>query len=182
MTLRRIALITQVLAPGAEPRWAADAVADADIVVLAIPLHKFADVRPRPGGRQARRRHDELLAAGRRRPGDVRGSPVRQQRDRRASAGPVDGRQDASTTSATTNSRTTAGLPARRNAGRSASPATTLARWTSWRRSSSASATTPSGWTASAPAASSNPAARSSVFRCADPSSSGRSCQGADAA
>src|SRR6266567_4254119 len=38
----RIALITQALAPGAEPRWAADAVKDADIVVLAIPLHKFA--------------------------------------------------------------------------------------------------------------------------------------------
>ena len=38
----RIALIAQVLAPGAEPRWAADAVDDSDIVVLAIPLHKFA--------------------------------------------------------------------------------------------------------------------------------------------
>jgi predicted dinucleotide-binding enzyme len=38
----RIALITQVLAPGAEPRWAADAVADSDVVVLAIPAHKFA--------------------------------------------------------------------------------------------------------------------------------------------
>jgi predicted dinucleotide-binding enzyme len=38
----QIALITQVLAPGAEPRWAADAAKDADIVVLAIPLHKFA--------------------------------------------------------------------------------------------------------------------------------------------
>jgi predicted dinucleotide-binding enzyme len=37
-----VALIAQVLAPGAEPRWAADAVADADLVVLAIPLHKFA--------------------------------------------------------------------------------------------------------------------------------------------
>jgi 8-hydroxy-5-deazaflavin:NADPH oxidoreductase len=42
----RIALITQVLAPGAEPRWAADAVQDADIVVLAIPLHKFAAFDP----------------------------------------------------------------------------------------------------------------------------------------
>jgi predicted dinucleotide-binding enzyme len=38
----RIELITKVLAPGAEPRWAADAIKDADIVVLAIPLHKFA--------------------------------------------------------------------------------------------------------------------------------------------
>lgn len=38
----RIALIAQVLVPGAEPRWAADAVADADVVVLAIPIHKFA--------------------------------------------------------------------------------------------------------------------------------------------
>jgi 8-hydroxy-5-deazaflavin:NADPH oxidoreductase len=41
-----IALITQVLVPGAEPRWAADAVADADIVVLAIPIHKFASFDP----------------------------------------------------------------------------------------------------------------------------------------
>jgi predicted dinucleotide-binding enzyme len=39
---QRIALIARVLAPGAEPRWAADAVADADVVVLAIPIHKFA--------------------------------------------------------------------------------------------------------------------------------------------
>jgi predicted dinucleotide-binding enzyme len=37
----QIELIAQVLVPGAEPRWAADAAA-ADIVVLAIPLHKFA--------------------------------------------------------------------------------------------------------------------------------------------
>jgi predicted dinucleotide-binding enzyme len=42
----KIALITEVLVPGAKPRWAADAVADADIVVLAIPLHKFADFDP----------------------------------------------------------------------------------------------------------------------------------------
>jgi 8-hydroxy-5-deazaflavin:NADPH oxidoreductase len=42
----RIALIAQVLVPGAEPRWAADAVADADVVVLAIPIHKFAAFDP----------------------------------------------------------------------------------------------------------------------------------------
>ncbi|MDZ5442283.1 NAD(P)-binding domain-containing protein [Micromonospora sp. 4G57] len=42
----KIALITQVLAPGAEPRWPADAVEDADVVVLAIPLHRFAAFDP----------------------------------------------------------------------------------------------------------------------------------------
>src|ERR1700682_2647947 len=42
----KIALMTQVLVPGAEPRWAADAVNDADIVVLSIPLHKFAGFDP----------------------------------------------------------------------------------------------------------------------------------------
>jgi predicted dinucleotide-binding enzyme len=42
----RIALITQVLAPGAEPRWAADAVRNADIVMLAIPLHRFPAFDP----------------------------------------------------------------------------------------------------------------------------------------
>ncbi len=42
----RIELITTVLAPGAEPRWAADAIHDADIVVLAIPLHRFASLDP----------------------------------------------------------------------------------------------------------------------------------------
>jgi 8-hydroxy-5-deazaflavin:NADPH oxidoreductase len=41
-----IDLITQVLVPGAEPRWAADAAKDADIVVLAIPLHTFASFDP----------------------------------------------------------------------------------------------------------------------------------------
>lgn len=38
----RIALITQVMVPGAEPRWAADAVDGSDAVVLAIPTHRFA--------------------------------------------------------------------------------------------------------------------------------------------
>ena len=41
-----IELIAQVLAPGAKPRWAADAVAEADLVVVAIPLHKFATLDP----------------------------------------------------------------------------------------------------------------------------------------
>ncbi|MEA2609872.1 MAG: 8-hydroxy-5-deazaflavin:NADPH oxidoreductase [Chloroflexota bacterium] len=43
---QRIALIAQILAPGAEPRWAADAIANADVVVLAIPIHKFAAFDP----------------------------------------------------------------------------------------------------------------------------------------
>lgn len=42
----KIALITRVLAPGAQPRWAADAVADADVTVLAIPVHRFAAFDP----------------------------------------------------------------------------------------------------------------------------------------
>jgi predicted dinucleotide-binding enzyme len=42
----QIELIAQVLVPGAEPRWAADAVAVAEVVVLAIPLHKFATLDP----------------------------------------------------------------------------------------------------------------------------------------
>jgi predicted dinucleotide-binding enzyme len=41
-----IALMTEMVIPGAEPRWAADAVEDADIVILAIPLHKFATLEP----------------------------------------------------------------------------------------------------------------------------------------
>ena len=41
-----IALITELVIPGAQPRWAADVAADADIVVLAIPLHRFLDVDP----------------------------------------------------------------------------------------------------------------------------------------
>jgi len=41
-----IALTIQVLAPGAEPRKAADAVAGADIVILAIPLHEFERLDP----------------------------------------------------------------------------------------------------------------------------------------
>ena len=39
-------LITQVVMPGVEARWAADAVAPADVVVLAIPLHRFPAIDP----------------------------------------------------------------------------------------------------------------------------------------
>jgi 8-hydroxy-5-deazaflavin:NADPH oxidoreductase len=41
-----IALITELIIPGADSRWAADAVAGAGIVVLAIPLHRFPDLDP----------------------------------------------------------------------------------------------------------------------------------------
>ena len=42
-----IALITELIIPGAQPRWASEAVVDADIVVLAIPLHRLGDIDPR---------------------------------------------------------------------------------------------------------------------------------------
>lgn len=41
-----IELIVQILAPGAEPRRMAGAVENADLVVLAIPLHKFTTLDP----------------------------------------------------------------------------------------------------------------------------------------
>ena len=42
----KIELITQILVPGAKALWAADAAADAELVVLAIPLHKFDTFEP----------------------------------------------------------------------------------------------------------------------------------------
>jgi 8-hydroxy-5-deazaflavin:NADPH oxidoreductase len=42
----QIELIVQVLAPGADARWTAEAVENADLVVLAIPLHKFTTLDP----------------------------------------------------------------------------------------------------------------------------------------
>jgi predicted dinucleotide-binding enzyme len=42
----RIDLIVRLLIPGAEPRSAAAAIADADLVVLAIPIHRFAAFDP----------------------------------------------------------------------------------------------------------------------------------------
>jgi predicted dinucleotide-binding enzyme len=41
-----LALVTQLLIPGAEPLWAVDAIARADIVVLAMPLHRFRRMDP----------------------------------------------------------------------------------------------------------------------------------------
>ncbi len=41
-----LALVMQVVLPEAEARWAADAVADADVVVMAIPLHDFTGFDP----------------------------------------------------------------------------------------------------------------------------------------
>ncbi|WP_218920403.1 NADPH-dependent F420 reductase [Lentzea guizhouensis] len=42
----RIEMIIDFLAPGAKPRTAADALADADLVVLAIPWHRFPALDP----------------------------------------------------------------------------------------------------------------------------------------
>src|SRR5579859_1160306 len=42
----KIELIAPGLVPGAEPRWAAEAVEEAGTVVLAIPLHKFTTLDP----------------------------------------------------------------------------------------------------------------------------------------
>jgi len=41
-----LALIADLVIPGARPRWASDALADADLIVLAIPLHRFTDLDP----------------------------------------------------------------------------------------------------------------------------------------
>jgi 8-hydroxy-5-deazaflavin:NADPH oxidoreductase len=41
----RVALVARVLSPGAWPLWAADAIEGAEIVVLAIPLHRLETLR-----------------------------------------------------------------------------------------------------------------------------------------
>ena len=41
-----LALITELMIPGAQPRWARDAIAEADVVVLAMPLHRFDEIGP----------------------------------------------------------------------------------------------------------------------------------------
>jgi len=41
-----LALITELMIPGGQPRWARDAVAQADVVVLALPLHRLGEIDP----------------------------------------------------------------------------------------------------------------------------------------
>ena len=41
-----LALITELMIPGAQPRWARDAVAQAGVVVLALPLHRLGEIDP----------------------------------------------------------------------------------------------------------------------------------------
>ncbi|MDQ1581952.1 MAG: 8-hydroxy-5-deazaflavin:NADPH oxidoreductase, partial [Microbacteriaceae bacterium] len=42
-----IALLAEVMTPGATAMTAADAVASADLVVVAVPLHKYRSIDPR---------------------------------------------------------------------------------------------------------------------------------------
>ena len=42
-----IALVTELLIPGARPLWASEAVTGAGMVVLAIPMHRFLELDPR---------------------------------------------------------------------------------------------------------------------------------------
>jgi 8-hydroxy-5-deazaflavin:NADPH oxidoreductase len=42
----KISLITEIMTPGATAMMAADVIASADLVVLAIPLHKFRSLDP----------------------------------------------------------------------------------------------------------------------------------------
>jgi len=44
----QIAPIARIVAPGARPRWADEAIAEADLVVLSIPLHRVPDLDPAP--------------------------------------------------------------------------------------------------------------------------------------
>ena len=42
----RLELMIDFVTPGAEPKWTHDAVADADLVVLALPLHRLKTIDP----------------------------------------------------------------------------------------------------------------------------------------
>jgi predicted dinucleotide-binding enzyme len=170
----RIALIAQVLIPGAKPRWAAAAVADADIVVLAIPIHRFAAFDP-------------ALVAGKivvdvmNYWPPVDGVQELFEDRRTGSSEIVQDRLARSTVVKTLNhigyheideERRPGGSPDRRALGVAGDdPAAVDAVASIIERIGY----DPSGWTASAPAASSSPAARSSARRWDEPSSSGPS-------
>jgi predicted dinucleotide-binding enzyme len=160
----RIELITQVLAPGALPRWAADAVAGADVVVLAIPLHRFATVEP---GLVA----GKVVVDAMNYWPPVDGVQEMFDDDRYGSSEIVATRLAASTVVKSFNHIGYHELESeRRPAGRptavlSASRRTIRQRRPSSPRWSSASATTPSSSTRCGPDAPSNPAARCSA-RC----------------
>ena len=41
-----LALMAGIITPGAEPKWTRDAVAEADLVILALPLHRLQLLDP----------------------------------------------------------------------------------------------------------------------------------------
>ena len=134
----------QILAPGAEPRRVADAVEDADLVVLAIPLHKFTTLDP------ALLKGKLVVDVMNYWPpvdGDRRCSRIRVWAAARSSSAGSrgDGGEDPQPHWLPRASKTNAGQMARRTGVRLGSPATihTLLTW--WRSSSSASGTTPCG-------------------------------------
>ncbi len=168
-----IALIAELMIPGAQPRWARDAPGDADIVVLAVPLHRLAEIDPsRLSGKLVIDAMNYWPAAD----GvlsDYEGAGSSEIVAQRLAA--------ASTVVKTLNHigyhelEDRARPAAARQTGRPlAWPATTS--WPSPRLpiSSTGSATTRSAWTACARAASCSRAVRSSALCCRDRSSSRR--------
>ena len=162
-----IELIAEVLMPGAKPRWAADAVAEADLVVLAIPLHKLTTFDPALVA-------DRLVIDVMNYWPAVDGVQQMFEDASRGSSEIVQERLARSTVVKTLNhigyheiedDRRPADPPGHRIAARWASPPTTRVpvTWSlSWWRTS---ATTRSGWTACAPVACSSQAGPSSGRR-----------------
>ncbi|MBO0906998.1 NAD(P)-binding domain-containing protein [Arthrobacter sunyaminii] len=42
----QLTLMAEIVTPGAEPKWTSDAVADADLVILTVLLHRLQHVDP----------------------------------------------------------------------------------------------------------------------------------------